>query len=58
LTIVSPYEKLNKVFEKLQDNYCHFAIVKTKKRFSGIVTLQNILNSLVGKMRDERDILL
>jgi CBS domain containing-hemolysin-like protein len=56
LIFVSPDEKLDKVFEKLQSNYCHLAIVKINKRLLGVITLQNILNSLVGrKMRDEKD---
>jgi putative hemolysin len=58
LIFVSPDEKLDKVFEKLQLNYCHLAIVKINKRLLGIITLQNILNSLVGKMSDEKDRLL
>ena len=31
LIFVSPYEKLDKVFEKLQFNYCHLAIVQSQK---------------------------
>lgn len=54
----SPQEKLDRVFEKLQINYCHLAIIKEKNKLLGIITLQNILNSLVGKMRDEKDKLL
>jgi len=54
-TIVRPHEKLNKVFEKLQNNYRHLAIVKSNKNILGIITLQDILNALVGKMKDEKD---
>jgi len=52
---VRPQEKINKVFEKLQKNYRHLAIVKTNKNILGIITLQDILDTLVGKMRDEKD---
>ncbi|CAI2174719.1 1730_t:CDS:2 [Funneliformis geosporum] len=49
------HEKLDKVFEKLQNNYCYLAIVKSGKNILGIITLQDILNALVGKMKDEKD---
>lgn len=58
IIVVSPNDKLNEAFEKLQKNYCHLAIVSHRKSLLGIVTLQNIINSLVGKMRDEKDKLL
>ena len=52
---VRPHEKLDKVFEKLQNNYCYLAIVKSSRSVLGIITLQDILNALVGKMKDEKD---
>jgi len=52
---VQPHEKLDKVFEKLQNNYCYLAIVKSGRDTLGIITLQDALNALVGKMKDEKD---
>ena len=52
---VRPHEKLDKAFEKLQNNYCYLAIVKSGRDTLGIITLQDILNALVGKMKDEKD---
>jgi len=54
----SPQDKLDKVLTKLQNNNCRLAIVQEKKRLLGIVTLQDVLGALVGKIRDEREILL
>ncbi|CAG8461088.1 12248_t:CDS:2 [Ambispora leptoticha] len=50
-----PHERLNKVFERLQNNYRHLAIVKSNQNILGVITLQDILNALVGKMKDEKD---
>jgi CBS domain containing-hemolysin-like protein len=52
---VRPHEKLDKVFEKLQNNYCYLAIVKSGRSILGIITLQDTLNALVGKMKHEKD---
>jgi CBS domain containing-hemolysin-like protein len=54
----SPDEKLDKVLSKLQTSNCRLAIIKEGKKNRGIVTLQDVLSALVGKIRDERDILL
>ena len=54
----SPHDKLDKVLTKLQTANCRLAIVREKKRLLGIITLQDVLSSLVGKIRDEREILL
>jgi CBS domain containing-hemolysin-like protein len=55
LVFISPQERLDKVFEKIQSAYCHLAIVQSRKKNLGIITLQNILNALLGKMKDEKD---
>jgi CBS domain containing-hemolysin-like protein len=52
---ISPQDKLNKAFEKMQSANCQLAIVRENKKVLGIVTLQDILNALVGKMRDEKE---
>lgn len=54
----SPDDKLDQILIKLQNTNCRFAIVQEKKKLWGIVTLQDVLSALVGKIRDERDILL
>lgn len=46
--------KLNKVFEKLQKNGCQMAIVREKEKIYGIITLKGILETLVGKIQDEK----
>ncbi|CAJ0905767.1 5728_t:CDS:1, partial [Entrophospora sp. SA101] len=46
------------VLAKLQASNCRLAIIQEKKRLSGIITLQDVLSTLVGKIRDEREILL
>ncbi|CAG8561766.1 9536_t:CDS:2, partial [Ambispora leptoticha] len=54
----SPHDKLDKVLTKLRVNNCRLAIVQEKKKLLGIITLQDVLETLVGKIRDEREILL
>jgi putative hemolysin len=54
----SPSDKLDKVLIKLQTNNCRLAIIQEKKKLLGIITLQDVLGALVGKIRDEREILL
>ncbi|CAJ0824668.1 6743_t:CDS:2 [Entrophospora sp. SA101] len=54
----SPNDKLDTVLAKLQASNCRLAIIQEKKRLSGIITLQDVLSTLVGKIRDEREILL
>ena len=54
----SHQDRLDKVLTKLQVNNCRLAIIQQKKRFLGIITLQDVLEVLVGKIRDEREMLL
>jgi len=54
----SPEDKLDKVLIKLQTTNCRLGVIQEKKKFLGIITLQDVLSALVGKIRDERDILL
>jgi CBS domain containing-hemolysin-like protein len=49
---------IDKVFEKIRTENYRMAIVKEKKEVVGIITLQDILVSLVGKMSDEKEKLL
>jgi len=52
----SPQDRLDKALTELQTNKCRLAIVKQKKRLLGIITLQDVLETLVGKIKDEREI--
>ncbi|MGL5268251.1 MAG: hemolysin family protein [Spiroplasma sp.] len=55
---LSKRTKLNQALELLQSERTHIAIVcsnKEKKDFSGIVTLEDILEELVGEIYDESD---
>jgi len=49
-------DNLDKVFEKMQKNFCHLSIVKKNKNFIGIITFQDIINILLGKMKDEKEV--
>jgi len=49
--------KLNIAFETCQKSCQHLAIVVDKqKKFIGIITLEDILESLVGKIEDENEV--
>lgn len=55
---LSKRTKLNQALELLQSERTHIAIVcnnKEKKDFNGIVTLEDILEELVGEIYDESD---
>lgn len=55
---LSKRTKLNQALELLQSERTHIAIVcnnKEKKDFNGIVTLEDILEELVGEIYDETD---
>lgn len=55
---ISKRTKLNQALELLQSERTHIAIVcnnKEKKDFNGIVTLEDILEELVGEIYDESD---
>jgi len=54
--IVSPEEDLTILFEKMRSNRVHLAIVSDENRkFLGIITLEDILEELVGEIFDEFD---
>ena len=58
VSIFSQNEKLSEVLEALQHSIIHMAFVKNKKttnKIIGIVTMENILEKLVGNIYDEND---
>lgn len=55
---LSPQDKLDYALTRLKNANCRLAVIREKKKLLGIITLQDILSALVGKIRDERDILL
>ncbi|KLL04533.1 MAG: hymolysin-related protein [Mycoplasmataceae bacterium RV_VA103A] len=54
----SPQDKLDKVLTELQTTSSRMAVIQEKKKLLGIITLQDVLSALVGKIRDEKEILL
>ena len=53
-----PHDKLDKILTKLRGSNCRLAIIRKEKKMLGIVTIQDVLGALVGKIRDEREVLL
>lgn len=58
IVIFDSNDKLDKILTKLKNTNSRLAIVQEKKKILGIITLQDVLGALVGKIRDEREILL
>jgi Mg2+/Co2+ transporter CorB len=58
ILFLSTYSSLDKSFDKMKIEKNRIAVVREGKEILGIVTLQDILVSLVGKMTDEKDKLL
>lgn len=48
--------KLNVVLDTLQKNHEHLAIIVEKGKFVGIITLEDVLENLVGEIHDENEI--
>ena len=54
--IVAPEDDITTIFAKMRANRVHLAIVSDdKKKFMGIITLEDILEELVGEIYDEFD---
>lgn len=54
--IIPPTMPLDDILPLLQKQRLHLAIVEEKEQVLGIVTLKDVLEELVGEMRDERRI--
>lgn len=55
IIICKPSHKISRLFKKLQSSHQHMAIVKDEEKVVGIVTMEDILEELVGEIRDEND---
>lgn len=55
IIIAKPSNKISRLFKKLQSKHQHMAIVKDENKVVGIVTMEDILEELVGEIKDEND---
>ena len=55
IVVCKPTHKISRLFKKLQRNHQHLAIVKDENKVVGIVTMEDILEELVGEIEDEND---
>ena len=55
IVVCKPTHKISRLFKKLQSAHQHLAIVKDENKVVGIVTMEDILEELVGEIKDEND---
>ena len=55
IVVCKPTHKISRLFKKLQAAHQHLAIVKDEEKVVGIVTMEDILEELVGEIKDEND---
>lgn len=53
--ITKPTNKISRLLKKFQSEHQHLAIVKDDDKVVGIITMEDILEELVGDIKDEND---
>jgi len=55
ILIAKPTNKISRLFKRMQKEHQHMALVKDEEHVVGIVTMEDILEELVGDIKDEND---
>jgi len=54
---ISETRKISEVLKEMQKNHLHLVVVKDEKgRFAGIVTIEDIMEEIIGDITDEHDV--
>ena len=48
-------EKVNSIFNKMRRKHSHMALIIRKDQLLGLVTMEDLLEELVGEIEDEKD---
>ena len=52
---IDPAETLNKVLKQFRCHRVHLAVIEDKREFKGILTLEDVLEQILGPILDERE---